>query len=253
MGSSDLRLKAPLTDSCTATNNPIIQSPVGKLLELLGHVEVKRLGGPQIARQHGLGPGKDAACLRPGRQRKAPRPSINSAHRPETHPSFREILASMQFERRDQGGKYDNSCTNSYRMRHRIDRRRSHPRDRIAHRTINSTPTNRGGDEALARHADNPDPLVGIEVPSDLAARQIGLRMHEACRGIAELRRHAHHRARVVTRAAPRFDYGRSRANEHQRRQHHQPRIYLTARPTVVGFAAVAFAIVPGRGFKTVI
>jgi hypothetical protein len=55
-----------LTDSYTAVNNPIIRSPVGKLLELLRHVEAKRLGGPQIARQHGLGPGKDAACLRPG-------------------------------------------------------------------------------------------------------------------------------------------------------------------------------------------
>jgi len=46
-------------------------------------------------------------------------------------------------------------------------------------------------------------------------------------------------------------DCGRSRANKHQRCQHPQPRIYSTARPTVVGFAAVAFAIVAGRGVKT--
>ena len=35
--------------------------------------------------------------------------------------------------------------------------------------------------------------------------------------------------------------------------QHPQPRIYSAARPMVVGLAAAAFAIVPGRGVKTAI
>ena len=81
--------------------------------------------------------------------------------------------------------------------------------------------------------------------------KQTGLRMHEACGGISELSRHAHHRVCVAARAVVGIGRDFSRANEHRCCQHPQSRIYSAARP--VGFMAVAFAVMPARGVKTAI
>ena len=74
----------------------------------------------------------------------------------------------------------------------------------------------------MATHADDPDPVIGVEVASDRALRQIGLRTHEAMRRITEFRWYAHHRVRVVARAVLGIGCNCSRANEYQCGQHSQ-------------------------------
>jgi hypothetical protein len=55
--------------------------------------------------------------------------------------------------------------------------------------------------ECFTPNADDPNPLIGVEVPSDRGSSQIGLRVHEARRWIYEHGRHAYHRFCVVARA----------------------------------------------------
>ena len=112
--------------------------------------------------------------------------------------------------------------------------------------------------EYLTPHAEDSDPLIGIEVATDRAARKVGLCVEEAARRISELGRHAHHCVCVAAVAVMRIGRDRSRANKHQCCQHPQPPIisrerYSATKPTVVGFTAAAFAVALGLGVKTAI
>ena len=107
------------------------------------------------------------------------------------------------------------------RARGRSNGERSRRRARDRDRGIISLP---GSSDRPAAHADDPDPVIGVEVASDLAPRQIGLRMHEAMRRISEFGWHAHHRVRVVARAVLRLGCNCNRANEYQCCQHPTPR-----------------------------
>src|SRR5579859_4644904 len=75
--------------------------------------------------------------------------------------------------------------------------------------------TFRGGGETFASHADNPDLLVGVKLPSNRAPGQIGLRTYEAGHRISELGGHAHHSVCVAARAVASISRRRSRANQH--------------------------------------
>jgi hypothetical protein len=96
---------------------------------------------------------------------------------------------------------------------------------------------------------------MGIEVPSDRAPRQIGLRVDEAGRRISELGRHANHRVALLCVQSQ----GSAAAAAEQMSTNAvstlSPHLasYSAARPTVVGFMAVAFAVTLGLGVKTAI
>jgi hypothetical protein len=109
-----------------------------------------------------------------------------------------------------------------------------------------------GGCDCFATKADDPDLLIGVELPIELPARYAWACMKHVAGfpNSAGTRITVFALLRVQSWASGR-DF--SRANEHQCRQHPQSRIYSAARPTVVRFRTAAFAVMPARGVKTAI
>jgi len=77
-----------------------------------------------------------------------------------------------------------------------------------------------GGSDCLASHANDLDPIIGVELLPDRSVSQVGLSVHKACSRVCELGRDAQDYPGILAGAVAHIGYGRERADQDERREH---------------------------------